>query len=113
MKVTFKTDIWLIGGLTNDGPTKDTYKLKLGSDTEKASWVPSSKLIAERTNHGCATYVTGGKEVIVVAGGFGKSSKRATSLVALDTVEFFTGTGTFTGSKKAFFFRRFLNNGPK
>ena len=115
MKVTFKTDIWLIGGLTNDGPTKDTYKLKLGSDTEKASWVPSSKLIAERTNHGCATYVTGGKEVIVVAGGFGKSSKRASNLVVLDTVEFLTdpAANTFTGSKKAFFFRRFLNNGPK
>ena len=59
-----------------------------------------------RANHGCATYVTGDKEVIVVAGGFGKSSKRATNLVALNTVEFFTGTA-FAESKKALFFLTF------
>ena len=106
IKVTFKqeTEIWIIGGLTKGEPTVNTYKLPKGG----SSWEPQTSfpLAIPRTNHACATYVVGDKEVIVVAGGFGKSSKRASNLVVLDTVEFLTdpAANTFTGSKKAFFF---------
>ena len=111
--MTFNKEIWLIGGLTNNEPTENTYKLDAAA--KPAKWEPQPTLTTPRGNHGCATYVTGDKEVIVVAGGFGKSSKRASNLVVLDTVEFLTdpAANTFTEGKKALFFRRFLNNGPK
>ena len=103
IKVTFNKEIWLIGGLTNKEPTEKTYKLNTAANPAK--WEPQATLKTPRANHGCATYVTGDKEVIVVAGGFGKSSKRASNLVALDTVEFLTDPAaiTFTESKKAIF----------
>ena len=101
--MTFNKEIWLIGGLTNKEPTEKTYKLNTASNPAK--WELQATLKTPRANHGCATYVTGDKEVIVVAGGFGKSSKRASNLVALDTVEFLTDPAaiTFTESKKAIF----------
>ena len=101
--MTFNKEIWLIGGLTNKEPTEKTYKLNTAANPAK--WEPQATLKTPRANHGCATYVTGDKEVIVVAGGFGKSSKRASNLVALDTVEFLTDPAaiTFTESKKAIF----------